>query len=82
MLVTMNSSLIIICVLKYLSQCDEVIFMNQGKVMDQGPHNILVNRNEEYASVIRTFSTKENADGEEIVDDAVSSSDVEMINAG
>jgi len=56
--------------------------MDQGRVMDQGPHNILVNRNEDYASVIRTFSTKENAEGEEIADDAVSSSDVEMINAG
>lgn len=53
--------------------------MDQGKVLDQGEHNVLLGRNEQYASLISTFTQeKSESDGDEEAD---CSSDVEMLNA-
>ena len=51
---------------QYLSQCDEVVFMDDGRVLDQGRHSDLMNRNGHYASLIHTFlREKENKQSEE-----------------
>ena len=51
---------------QYLSQCDEVVFMDDGRVLDQGRHSNLMNRNGHYASLIHTFlREKENKQSEE-----------------
>ena len=44
-----------IMLFQYLSQCDEVVFMDDGRVLDQGRHSDLMNRNGHYASLIHTF---------------------------
>lgn len=33
---------------EYLAQCNEVIFMRQGRILDQGPHNLLLGRSKDY----------------------------------
>ena len=63
-----------------MSQCDEVIFLDQGKVLDQDKHATLLERNEQYASLISTFlQENENTSGEETTS---SSSEVELLNVG
>ena len=55
-----------IMLFQYLSQCDEVVFMDDGRVLDQGRHSNLMNRNGHYASLIHTFlREKENKQSEE-----------------
>ena len=55
-----------IMLFQYLSQCDEVVFMDDGRVLDQGRHSDLMNRNGHYASLIHTFlREKENKQSEE-----------------
>ena len=41
--------------MKFLSRCDEVIFMDEGSVVDQGIHDVLLDRNERYSHLIKTF---------------------------
>lgn len=51
--------------MQYLSQCDEVVFMNEGRILDQGSHNDLMNRNEHYSLLIHTFlREKESTEGD------------------
>ena len=38
-----------------MSQCDEVIFMDGGRILDQDQHANLMNQNERYSSLIHTF---------------------------
>ena len=40
---------------QFLSQCDEVVFMDAGRVLDQGQHSELMSRNGYYASLIHTL---------------------------
>ncbi|XP_046652903.1 ATP-binding cassette sub-family C member 5-like [Daphnia pulicaria] len=46
--------------LQYLSQCDEVIFMDRGRILDQGRHVDLMKQNERYGSLIHAFLHDEN----------------------
>ena len=51
---------------QFLSQCDEVVFMDAGRVLDQGQHSELMSRNGYYASLIHTFlREKEKEAGEQ-----------------
>ncbi|XP_046462037.1 ATP-binding cassette sub-family C member 5-like isoform X1 [Daphnia pulex] len=45
--------------LQYLSQCDEVIFMDDGRVLDQGRHVDLMSRSGPYSTLIHTFLSQE-----------------------
>lgn len=57
--------------LQFLSLCDEVVFMNDGRILDQGKHTTLMSRNEYYASLIHTFlQEKENKEGNEEIQTA------------
>ncbi|KAK4005312.1 hypothetical protein OUZ56_007029 [Daphnia magna] len=51
--------------LQYLSQCDEVVFMDEGKVLDQGSHVDLMNRNGRYTTLIHTFLSQKGDDNVE-----------------
>lgn len=42
--------------LQFLSRCDQVIFMERGRVLDQGDHDTLMKRNPQYLSLIQTFN--------------------------
>lgn len=52
---------------QYLSQCDEVILMDSGRILDQGRHVDLINQNQRYASLIETFM---NETSESLVNEA------------
>lgn len=43
-----------------MSQCDEVIFMDRGRILDQGRHVDLMKQNERYGSLIHAFLHDEN----------------------
>ncbi|XP_053403770.1 ATP-binding cassette sub-family C member 5-like isoform X1 [Mercenaria mercenaria] len=45
--------------LQYLSNCDQVIFMRDGKITDTGTHSELMKGDTEYASLIKMFYTQE-----------------------
>ncbi|KAI9560845.1 ABC protein [Daphnia sinensis] len=62
--------------LQYLSQCDEVIFMDHGRILDQGRHGDLLNQNERYATLISTFLHEES---ETNLDEVVSNSDDDQL---
>jgi ABC-type transport system involved in cytochrome bd biosynthesis fused ATPase/permease subunit len=42
-----------------LSQCDEVVFMDEGRVLDQGRHVDLMSHNGPYSRLIHTFVSQE-----------------------
>ncbi|EFX63846.1 ABC protein, subfamily ABCC, partial [Daphnia pulex] len=46
--------------LQYLSQCDDVIFMDRGRILDQGRHVDMMKQNERYGSLIHAFLHDEN----------------------
>lgn len=48
-----------------MSQCDEVVFMDEGKVLDQGSHVDLMNRNGRYTTLIHTFLSQKSDDNVE-----------------
>lgn len=51
-----------------MSQCDEVVFMDEGRILDQGRHVDLMNRNGRYTTLIHTFLSQKdehNVEGEE-----------------
>ncbi|XP_057372866.1 ATP-binding cassette sub-family C member 5-like [Daphnia carinata] len=48
--------------LQYLSQCDEVVFMDEGRILDQGRHVDLMNRNGRYTTLIHTFLSQKDED--------------------
>ena len=50
-----------------MSQCDEVILMDSGRILDQGRHVDLINQNQRYASLIETFM---NETSESLVNEA------------
>ena len=50
--------------MQYLSRCDEVVFMEEGHILDQGEHFELMNKNEQYSTLINTF-LKEQGQGSE-----------------
>nr|QST14989.1 ABCC5 protein [Diaphanosoma celebensis] len=51
--------------LQYLSRCDEVVFMDEGHILDQGEHNELMNRNGQYATLIAAFMKEHAGQGSE-----------------
>ena len=55
--------------IQFLSRCDEVVYMDEGRIKDQGPHTVLIDRNEEYSTLINTFL---NVDDDELLGSAVS----------
>lgn len=42
-----------------MSQCDEVVFMDDGRVLDQGRHVDLMSRSGPYSTLIHTFLSQE-----------------------
>ena len=48
--------------LQFLSRCDQVIFMERGRVLDQGDHKALMKRNPQYSSLIQTFNRDASVD--------------------
>ncbi|XP_019629882.1 PREDICTED: multidrug resistance-associated protein 5-like [Branchiostoma belcheri] len=51
--------------LQYLSECDEVVLLKDGRVAGQGPHRRLVTMNAEYAEMIRSYLDEDRTDGED-----------------
>ena len=45
---------------QYLSQCDKVMFMKEGAIIDSGTHEQLMAGDNEYATLIKMFYTQEN----------------------
>ena len=55
---------------QFLSQCDEVVFMDAGRVLDQGRHTELMSRNGHYASLLHIFQQEKDnkqIDNEDII---------------
>ncbi|XP_078661499.1 ATP-binding cassette sub-family C member 5-like [Branchiostoma floridae x Branchiostoma belcheri] len=56
--------------LQYLSECDEVVLLKDGRVAGQGPHRRLVTMNAEYAEMIRSYLDEDRTDGEDRAKDS------------
>ncbi|XP_054724956.1 ATP-binding cassette sub-family C member 5-like [Uloborus diversus] len=61
-----KSVLLITHELKYLSECDSVLFMKDGTIVDQGTHTDLINKDSEYAAFIQ-LHVKDNGSKEDIM---------------
>ncbi|KAL5004806.1 hypothetical protein ScPMuIL_018262 [Solemya velum] len=48
--------------LQYLSQCDSVIFMKEGRITEQGHHRDLMDMDGEYASLIKIYYQEQDDD--------------------
>lgn len=53
----------ILIVLQYLELCDEIIFMKSGKMLDQGRHQDVLLRCDEYAAFCDSSKTKRSREG-------------------
>jgi len=50
--------------LQFLSRCGQVIFMERGRIVDQGDHGSLMKRCAQYSSLIQTFNHDAEADAD------------------
>ncbi|XP_072021809.1 ATP-binding cassette sub-family C member 5-like [Amphiura filiformis] len=48
--------------LQYLTDCDYVVLMRDGRIAEEGKHNDLMTKDGEYANLIRTFHMDESED--------------------
>ncbi|XP_064405656.1 multidrug resistance-associated protein 1-like [Halichondria panicea] len=55
----------------FLSQCDKIVVMVEGKVTETGTYTELIENNGAFAEFLRNFSNMDNEEGEEGPDDAV-----------
>ena len=50
--------------------------MSEGRILDQGPHSVLIGRNEYYASLIQTFLREK--EKEESIEDSGTDTTLEL----
>lgn len=51
--------------LQYLSQCDGIIVLTNGRITERGKHSDLMAKNGEYSNLITTFYTQDDSEKEE-----------------
>ncbi|XP_072021816.1 ATP-binding cassette sub-family C member 5-like [Amphiura filiformis] len=51
--------------LQYLADCDYVVLMRDGRILEEGKHNDVMAKDGEYANLIRTFHMDESEDKDE-----------------
>jgi len=68
--------------LQFLSKCDQVIFMERGRIVDQGEHQELMKRNTQYSSLIQTCNLEDQDQEQDAVSvhDDQSSSEEEIFS--
>ena len=67
---------------QFLSKCDQVIFMERGRIVDQGEHQELMKRNTQYSSLIQTCNLEDQDQEQDAVSvhDDQSSSEEEIFS--
>ncbi|KFM61594.1 Multidrug resistance-associated protein 5, partial [Stegodyphus mimosarum] len=55
-----KSILLVTHQLQYLEECDSIIYMRDGTIVEQGTHDELMKKDSEYASLIRLLPSNEN----------------------
>ena len=59
---------IIGCCFQYLSQCDRVLLMKDGCVLESGTHSELIKQDGEFANLMKTYYTnRTNENGKKIL---------------
>ncbi|XP_072048675.1 ATP-binding cassette sub-family C member 5-like [Amphiura filiformis] len=58
--------------LQYLTDCDYVLLMRDGRIAEEGKHNELMTKDGEYANLIRTFHMDESEDNNDTLLDTSS----------
>lgn len=66
--------------LSTIRNADNIIVMRQGKVVEQGAHQALINIDGAYAELVRLQGLNVNSDGQEDVESILSSASTEKIN--
>ncbi|XP_077988244.1 ATP-binding cassette sub-family C member 5-like [Glandiceps talaboti] len=63
--------------LQYLSQCDDIIVLREGRVVEHGKHSELIELNGEYAKLISTHYSDDGGEQHDVEDQDVGGNDVE-----